>query len=55
MPVEDHLDVECDVPFINAWRSGVEAVVRMVPWEGFWVGMAGWVLPALSLLSSPAI
>ena len=55
VPVEVHLDVECDVPFIDTWRSVVEAVVRMVSWEGFWGGMVGWVLLSLPLLSSPAI
>ena len=55
VPVEVHLDVECDVPFIDTWWSVVEAVVRMVSWEGFWGGMVGWVLLSLPLLSSPAI
>ena len=53
--MEVHLDVECDVPFIDIWWSVVEAVVRMVSWEGFWGGMVGWVLLFLPLLSAPAI
>ena len=55
VPVEIHLDVECDVPFIDTWRPVVEAMVRVVSWEGFWGGMVGWVLLFLPLLSSPAI